>query len=198
MTVKVGITGGIGSGKSTVCRIFRILGVPVFEADMVARQLMNNNPSIKEKLIHHFGESIYTDDQVLDRKKLASIIFNDDYWLQKVNEAVHPEVRKEFNVWAENQQTEYVLHEAAILFESGFYKLMDQNILIIAEERTRIQRVIERDKISKDRVLERMRKQWSDDKKLKLADGVIYNNGELLIPQILTINENIKQNGKVW
>ncbi|VAW24768.1 Dephospho-CoA kinase [hydrothermal vent metagenome] len=198
MVLKIGITGGIGSGKTIVCRLFKILGVPVFEADAVAKNIINNDPGVRKGLIYLFGSGIYTPEHVIDRKKLASIIFNDKYALQKVNKLVHPKVRNEFTRWVQQQKARYVLHEAAILFESGFDKLMDQNILVVADKEVRIQRVMARDHISREQVLERMSRQWPDERKRKLSDAIIKNNDELLIPQVLRINENIKKYGKVW
>ena len=197
MTFKVGITGGIGSGKSVVCKIFKTLGIPVFEADAVAKQLTNTNPEIKEQLIDLYGEGIYSDDGTINRKKLAGIIFNDDIELRKVNEIIHPEVRNYFFEWAVQQNSAYVVHEAAILFESGFYKLMDYNVAVLADQFLRIERVIYRDGSSFDEVKERIDKQWSDEKRNNLADAVIYNNSELLIPQVLETDKKIRQHGNI-
>ncbi|NQU85260.1 MAG: dephospho-CoA kinase [Mariniphaga sp.] len=196
--LKVGITGGMGSGKSIVCKIFKLLGVPVFEADNVAKKLLDTDPQIKDELINLFGESIYIDKKGVDRKKLASIIFNDNIALQNVNEVIHPHVGESFYGWVTKQDVPYVIHEAAILFESGFYKLMDINIHISAEKELRLKRVMERDNISKEMVLARMDKQWTDKKKAKLADAVILNNNELLIPKVLEFDKQIKQHGKIW
>jgi dephospho-CoA kinase len=199
MTIKVGITGGIGSGKSTVCKIFKLLGVPVFEADIVAKQLQNTHPKIKEGLIRLFGEVIYTDDGVVDRKKLASIIFNNEFQLSKVNELIHPIVREEFEIWMKMQNSPYIVHEAAILFESGFYKLMDFTILVSAPEGQRIKRVVERDGVNENIVLERIKKQWNDFEKQKLASIVLNNdNKNLIIPEIIKIDKNLKEYGKIW
>ncbi len=199
MTIKVGITGGIGSGKSTVCRIFKMLDVPVFEADAVARQLMNSRPEIKNELIRLFGNEIYTSDQGLNRKKLAEIIFNDDIQREKVNQVVHPVVRVEFLKWMERQHAAYIIHEAAILFESGFYQMMDLTILVTAPEEMRIDRVATRDGIAPEKVRERMEKQWSDSEKRKLASFELVNDDhELIIPKILIIDKNLKVYGKIW
>src|ERR1035437_10718173 len=117
--IKVGITGGIGSGKSTVCKVFKGLGIPVFEADVVAKQLMINNYEIRLALIEAFGIAVYLSDGTIDRKYLAGLVFNDESLLAKLNNIVHPAVLKEFNEWCSTKQTTYILHEAAILFESG-------------------------------------------------------------------------------
>jgi len=199
MTLKVGITGGIGSGKSTVCKVFKLLGVPVFEADLVAKKLMDSDDRIKTGLVNLFGESVYTPSGIVDRKKLASIIFNNDIQLRKVNELVHPVVRSQFLRWVEDQEVPYVVHEAAILFESGFYKIMDFTILVSAPENERIERVTKRDKSMPEQVKERMMKQWSDDEKRKLASAEINNaDDNLILPQIIKIDKQIREYGKIW
>lgn len=199
MTIKVGITGGIGSGKSTVCKIFKLLGVPVFEADTEAKNLMDSNKEIMSELINLFGSEIYMKDGGVDRKKLADIIFNDDIQLKKVNKIIHPFVRNTFINWIKNQNSAYIIHEAAILFESGFYKMMDFNILISAPEEMRIERVVRRDKISPERVKERIQKQWTDEEKRRLTDVEIKNdNSALIIPQIIEIDKRLKSYGKIW
>lgn len=198
MTIAVGITGGIGSGKSTVCKIFRLLGVPVFEADLIAKEIMNNNGSVVDSLTSWFGTDIYINGR-LNRQKLAAAIFENEEWLQKVNGLVHPLVRDEFLRWKSSQNGPYLIYEAAILFESGFYKMMDVNILITAPEQVRIDRVIQRDNSTKEQVLARMSKQWSDEEKRKLATFEIVNdNSILIIPQILEIDKQLKTDGKIW
>ena len=197
--ITIGITGGIGSGKSTVCRIFEMLEVPIFEADIEAKKLINTNSEIKTGLIHLFGERIYIPNKGVDRKKLANIIFNDDLQLAKVNELIHPVVRNEYRKWLKKQNTQYVIHEAAILFESGFYKMMDFTILVSAPESQRIERVLKREGTSENLVKERMAKQWTDEQKRKLASIEIKNdNGNLIIPQIIKIDNQIKKYGKIW
>ncbi len=197
--IKIGITGGIGSGKSTICKVFKLLGAPIFEADFIAKELINLNPEIKAGLIHLFGDDIYIPNLGVDRKKLAGIIFNDDIQLAKVNKLIHPIVRNEYANWIEKQNTEYIIHEAAILFESGFYKMMDFTILVSAPELQRIERVIKRDRVNKNQVIERMEKQWTDKQKRELASVEIKNDNEnLIIPQILKIDNQIKRYGKIW
>jgi dephospho-CoA kinase len=199
MALTIGITGGIGSGKSTVCQIFRILGIPVFEADLVAKNLINSNTEIKNGLIALFGNDIYGADNHINRKMLANLIFNDDFLLGQVNQLVHPAVRNEFLNWSKIQDSDYIIHEAAILFESGFYKLMDYNILVSAPEELRIERVTKRENIAPGKVRERMAKQWPDEEKRKLANLEIVNdNKKLIIPQILETDKNLKTHGKIW
>jgi len=194
--IKVGITGGIGSGKSTVCKVFKTMGIPVFEADLVAKQLMNNDPELRKQLIHLFGSSVYQSDQTIDRKYLAGIVFSNPSLLAKLNEVVHPAVRKTFDDWFLNQNAPYVIHEAAILFESGFYKMMDKTITVVTNELERIDRVIKRDHITVEMVRQRMKNQWNDEQRIKLADFVIGNNdNQLIIPQIIEIDKKLRTNG---
>jgi dephospho-CoA kinase len=199
MTLAIGITGGIGSGKSTVCELFKILGIPVFEADLAAKKLINTNSEIKNGLIQLFGSDIYTKDKTINRKMLANFIFNDNLLIGKVNELIHPVVRTEYLNWLKQQKTVYIVHEAAILFESGFYSMMDYTILVTAPEETRIERVIKRDNVLPETVKRRMEKQWLDEDKRKLASIEFVNdNKNLLIPKILEIDTKLKKHGKIW
>lgn len=196
--LKVGVTGGIGSGKSLVCSIFKVLQVPVFEADMEAKILMNSNSEIRKRLIALLGENIYSGQGYLDTKRIAEIIFNDKEIIQKVNQIIHPVVRNSFIKWWQQQNTDYIIQEAAILFESGAYQLMDLNILITAPEELRIERVIKRDCTSRQQVIARMANQWNDEKKIKLANFIIYNDeSNFLITQVLEIHKKILEYGKV-
>jgi dephospho-CoA kinase len=194
--LKIGITGGIGSGKSTVCRVFSVMGIPVFEADRVAKKLMVTDQEIHEKLVTLFGAAVYLPDQTVDRKFLAGIVFKDPSLLAQLNAIVHPVVRKTFFDWCKRQQSPYIIHEAAILFESGFYKMMDKTITVATSENERIQRVMKRDGITLELVKERIKNQWSDEKRIEMADFVIRNNdNELIIPQIIEIDKKIRANG---
>jgi len=194
--IKVGITGGIGSGKSTVCKVFRVLGIPVFESDEVARQLMNSDPKMCAQLVELFGASVYLPNQIIDRKYLAGIVFSNPSLLAQLNGIVHPKVREVFAAWCRNQDSAYVLHESAILFESGFYKLMDKTITVLANENERIERVMKRDGATKELVNQRIRNQWSEIERIKLADFTISNNeDELIIPQIIEIDKKLRTNG---
>ena len=140
---KIGITGGIGSGKTTVCHVFKVLGVQVFHADEVARVLQETNDHIRFGLIDLFGQDIYLSNGKPDRKKIAALIFNDSALKDKVNQLIHPAVKEDFLSWAERYKKEdYILYEAAILFETGSFKDFDYNILVTADEETRIQRVV--------------------------------------------------------
>lgn len=197
---KVGITGGIGSGKTIVCEVFKLLGISVFHADIVARNLQQNNFEIREKLIDLFGESIYSQDGMLDRKKMAGFIFNNKDLLGKVNQIVHPAVRENFFNWVtEHSEEDYVLYEAAILFESSYHNDFDLNILVVAEENIRMNRVMQRDNISQDSFMERVNNQMNDQEKIPLADYILENNEKkLLIPQIIELDKVIRNHGKVW
>jgi len=194
--IKVGITGGIGSGKSTICHFFKILGIPVFEADVEAKKLINTSETIKRQLIAAFGNDIYLPNQLIDRKKLADLIFNSPTLLEKVNRIVHPEVRAYFHKWVERQKSPYIIHEAAIMFESGFYKMMDYTILVTAPETDRINWVMKRENATPESVKARIEKQWTDEQKMKLASFNIKNdNKELIVPQLLELDKRFRSHG---
>lgn len=189
MGLKIGITGGIGSGKTFICKLFEALGIPVYNADEEAKRLMNTDVRIKEKLIAQFGEATYKDG-LLDRAFLADMVFSDKDKLELLNSIVHPIVIQEAKDWAERQTTRYSLKEAALLFESGSYKELDYTILVTAPMDIRIQRVIERDGATEQQVRERINKQLSDEEKLQLADFVIVNDGITpLLPQVWTLHQ---------
>jgi len=189
--LKVGLSGGIGSGKTTVARFFQILGINIYFADERAKFLIDNNKEVIDKIKLYFGQ-IYT-PQGIDKKKLAAIIFTNPEKLETINSIVHPAVRKDFDNWCNQFQNEkYVIQEAAILFESGFYKFMDKTIAVSAEMEERIDRVMKRNGVSKKQVIERINNQISDDERNKLSDFVIKNdNSNLVIPQILKIHQEL-------
>ncbi|MBB6680880.1 dephospho-CoA kinase [Aequorivita sp. 609] len=170
----VGLTGGIGSGKTTVIKMFAALGVPVYIADIEAKKLTNSSPVIREKLIKLLGKEAYQNDK-LNRKFVAEKIFNDKNLLEGVNAIIHPEVGLHFEKWQEQQTSDYVIKEAAILFENGSYKNCDVVILVTAPEEVRIARVMKRDGVTKSQVKERIKNQWPDSKKKELADIIIEN-----------------------
>jgi dephospho-CoA kinase len=192
--IKAGITGGIGSGKTTICKIFSILGVPIYHADERAKILLSQSPDIREQIKETFGEEIYTDGTILNREKLAQIIFNDKGALTKINSMIHPLVYADFFHWCKSQISHYVLLEAAIMFESGGYQKLDKTIMINAPEDLRITRVIERDNVSNEQVLARMRNQWPEERKVPLADFIINNDGNsMLIPVVLKIHKTLSE-----
>jgi len=191
-TLSIGLTGGIGSGKSLVADFFRFLGIPVYTADVEAKSLMRSNESIRESLIEAFGKSVYLESGELNRLELAKIIFRDTEALQKVNAIVHPQVRQHYQKWLQDQShAPYVIQESAILFDTGLYKNFDKIITVTADADIRIKRVMERDACSMESVLERMSKQISEQEKIDQSDFVIYNNSELVIPQIISIHEQL-------
>ncbi|OAD92823.1 dephospho-CoA kinase [Aequorivita soesokkakensis] len=170
----VGLTGGIGSGKTTVAKFFSELGVPVYIADVEAKKLTNSSLVIRRKLISLLGEKTY-DDGVLNRKYVADKIFNDKELLNSVNAIIHPKVAAHFKKWAFRQTSPYVIKEAAILFENGSYMDCDLVILVKAPKSLRIKRLKNRDNASEEEIEQRMNNQWSDSKKEKLADIIIEN-----------------------
>ncbi|HCN82463.1 MAG TPA: dephospho-CoA kinase [Sphingobacteriaceae bacterium] len=187
--LKIGITGGIGSGKSTVAKIFEVLEIPVFYADQEAKSLMHTDELLINGIKEAFGNEAYADKQ-LNRRYIADIVFNNEQELTKLNSLVHPAVFRAFDAWVIDQQAPYVLKEAALLFESGSSKLCDQTILVTAPEKLKIQRVMHRDSITEDHVRTRISKQLTEEQALKLADHIIINDEQhLLIHQVLQLHE---------
>lgn len=192
--LKIGITGGIGSGKTTICRIFEALFIPVFNADEVAKMIMLTDLNLVEAIKVQFGEEAYFANGELNRKFLSGIVFNDSKALQQLNELVHPAVIQAFDDWAVDQNSPYCLHEAAILFESGAYKSCDYSILVYAPEDLRINRVKRRDGHSEAEIRARMDKQMPENEKEKLADFVIINDeSTAVIPQVLEIHNRFSK-----
>jgi dephospho-CoA kinase len=170
----VGLTGGIGSGKTTVANYFKELGVPIYIADVEAKALMNRSKVIKRKLIQIFGEDTYENNN-LNKAFIAGKIFNDKSLLEQMNSIVHPKVASHFKRWLKKQTAPYVIKEAAIIFENGSYKSLDLTITVVAPENIRIKRVIERDNSTAEKVEAIIKNQWSDSEKVKLSDFVIEN-----------------------
>lgn len=188
---KLGITGGIGSGKSTVCKIFNVLGIPVFSADLAASELMENEQYIIEGINSIFNKNLYTKGK-LNRTELSSLIFNNNTLLERVNLLVHPAVTKSFLNWSLKQDSKYVIMEAAILFESGASKFVDKVLTITAPLEERINRVTYRSHLTKEQILDRIKNQRDDEFRVKLSDYVISNSeNDMIIPEILKIHENI-------
>ncbi len=189
--MKLGITGGIGSGKTSVCRVFNVLGIPVFSADPEAREIMDNDINIKNEINTIVGKDIYPEGR-LDRMELASLIFNNKKLLEKVNSLVHPVVFDNFIRWTEKQTAPYVIMEAAILLESGGYKLVDRVATIVAPVEERISRVTQRNMLNRDQVMERIKNQMTDEERIRMSDYVIYNSeNDMIIPAILDINKDL-------
>lgn len=191
-SIKVGITGGIGSGKSFVAKVFKTMGIPFYDADKEAKTLMWRSEVIRNGLIQAFGAEVYFEDGTLNRKWLSNQVFNNSDQLELLNSIVHPVVIQDAVDWADAQTSPYSLKEAALLFESGSYKTLDYTILVIAPEDLRIERVMQRDGVTREEVMNRINKQMPEDEKRKLADFIIVNDGiQPLIPQIYTIHKQL-------
>jgi dephospho-CoA kinase len=193
MSVIIGLTGGIGSGKSTIAKVFANLGIPVFDADNTAKTLMNSNPIIKEKLIAAFGAEVYTNDnQILNRAYLSKLVFSDQHKLALLNSIVHPITIQAAMDWAATQNTPYVIKEAALFFESGATVGVHKIIGVSAPKAVRINRVMKRDHCTKAQVEQRMTHQIEESLKMKLCDWVIVNDDlELVLPQVVALHETI-------
>ena len=190
MTMKVGITGGIGSGKTTVCKIFQVLDVPVYNADIRAKWLMNTDEALIKKIKNLFGEKSYDEQGQLNRKYIASQVFENKEKLEKLNSIVHPAVKEDFESWVEAQESDYVIKEAALLFETGSYKQMDYNVLVTAPLAVRIKRVMMRDGVDEQSVLARVKNQLDDEEKAILADYIIVNdNRHSLVKEVFRLHK---------
>ncbi|MCC6635872.1 MAG: dephospho-CoA kinase [Chitinophagaceae bacterium] len=191
--LKVGITGGIGSGKSMVSHIFNLLGVPVFDADKAAKQVMLDNKLVREQLINSFGENVYLNYE-LNRSYLAKMVFSDEHLLKKLNAIVHPATIEEGEKWVSKQTAPYVIKEAALLFEAGSAEDLDYIIGVFAPQHIRINRVMKRDNVSRQDVLNRMSKQIDEAIKMKLCDFVIVNDEQqMVIPQVLNLHKQFME-----
>lgn len=189
MGLKIGVTGGIGSGKTTVCKIFAVLGIPVYYADEQAKALMELDAGLVQDIKAVFGNEAYDASGKLDRAYLAGRVFNNAAELQKLNSLVHPVVIRSGHEWANRQTAPYTLKEAALLFESGSYKQHDFNILVFAPEEERISRVMLRDQVTRAQVQARISKQMPESEKEVLADFQIDNSANTpLIPQVLRLH----------
>lgn len=187
--LKIGLTGGIGSGKTTVVKVFMQLGVPVYLSDDRAKYLMNENESLKTSLISLFGENTFLNGK-LNRSYIASTVFSTNNKLNELNALVHPYVKKDFETWLASQNANYIIKEAAILFETGANKFLDKVILVESPEKLKIQRIMLRDSLKHEEILDRMSKQWSDLDKRIYADYIILNDEKSsLIKQILKLHK---------
>lgn len=196
MILKVGLTGGIGSGKSTVTGIFKVLGIPVFDADSVAKNIMNEDEGLKQQIIETFGEASYTNG-ILNRKYIANIVFNDAFKLEQLNALVHPVTIAAAETWMLRQTTPYAVKEAALFFESGSAVGIDVMVGVFAPQALRIQRVMARDGVSRQEVLTRIGRQIDDDIKRRLCDYVLVNDEQqMLLPQVLALHETLLQLAK--
>lgn len=193
---KIGITGGIGSGKTTVCKIFEALGIPVYYADDRAKWLMTNDSNLIASIKNLFGAAAYFENGELNRAHIAQIAFHDPQKLAQLNALVHPVVFSDSEQWQQAQQhVPYTIKEAALLYESGSYQKLDQIIVVTAPIEIRIQRVMDRDKTTYEAVEARLNKQMPEAEKVQKADFVIYNDGkQALLPQVLNIHQQLLTN----
>ncbi|MDD5570332.1 MAG: dephospho-CoA kinase [Bacteroidales bacterium] len=190
--IKIGVTGGIGSGKTMICEVFQCLGVPVFNADIEAKKIMSSDKILKALLIKEFGAKTFDKKNKLNNKYIAEVVFNKREKLARLNSIVHPFLFTEFFIWAKKQKTNYVVLDAAIIFESKINKKLDYVITVYAPPLLRIKRIMKRDNVTKEYVVQRMKNQIDDEKKVKLSDFVIYNDGkQMVMPQVLKINKKI-------
>ena len=189
---RIGLTGNIGSGKTTICRIFEILGIPVFSADLNARsQLLR--PDVVEQITAIFGDGVLNKERHIDRKALAAIVFHDKEALQTLNAVIHPLVYEAYEQWVTKQQGPYSIHEAAILFESGMADRFEKTILVTAPQEVRIDRVCKRDHVTRDEVLARINNQIEEAELLKMADFEIVNDGcALVMPQLIDLDNALR------
>lgn len=188
--LKIGITGGIGSGKTTICKVFEVLGVPVFYADTAAKLAMVSDPVLVEGVKKTFGQESYQQDGTLNNAHIAAIVFKETTELDKLNALVHPAVFRAFKEWVKTKSAPYVVKEAALLFESGSYQQCDKNILVTSPMALRLARVMQRDNVSEAQVKARMDKQFTDEQKVKMADFFISNApGDSIILQVLNLHD---------
>lgn len=191
MVLRVGLTGGIGSGKSTVAQIFEVLGIPVYYADTAAKRLMNEDPELKLAITNTFGKQAYANN-MLDRKFISSIVFSDPSKLDLLNAIVHPATIKDGEAWMQGQTTPYAIHEAALIFEAKVSERLDKVIGVSSPLELRIRRATQRDKVERDEILRRMSQQMDEDLKMSKCDFILINDEQqLLLPQVLDLNEKL-------
>jgi len=189
--LRIGLTGGIGSGKSTVAQIFEVLGIPVYYADAEAKRLMNSDTELKNSIIKNFGEDAYKDG-LLNRAFLSTIVFSNQEKLTLLNSLVHPATIKDGEAWMEKQITPYAIHEAALIFEAGVAQRLDYVIGVSAPLPLRLKRAMSRDKVTKDEIIKRMQRQIDEETKMKLCDFVIINDEQqLLILQVIDLHNKL-------
>jgi len=190
-SLRLGVTGGIGSGKTTVCRVFSVLGIPVFSADIEAKRIQDTDPDIKNKINSLAGRDLYSSGK-LDRTELASLIFNNRDYLWEINSIIHPAVLRCFRKWVSMQYAPYSIMEAAILFESGAYRMMDRIVTVVTPLEERIDRLVKGNKLNREQITDRIRNQIDDESRIKKSDFVIYNSEkDMIIPTILEIHQEM-------
>jgi len=191
--IKVGLTGGIGSGKSLISKVFNALMIPVYDSDLETKSLYRTDEFLKNELIRNFGNEVYLADGSINRKYLGNLVFQDKNKLNELNNLVHPRVKLHFEKWLQNYtHCFYVIKETAILFESGAYKQVDKSIVVTAPDEIRISRVMERDSISRSSVIERMNNQLPQQELIEKADFIIVNDGKIaILPQVYSIHNKL-------
>jgi len=189
--LKLGVTGGIGSGKTTICKVFAVLGIPVFSADDEAKRIQDNDRDLQIKINSIAGKDLFPGGK-LDRPEMAKLIFSNKDLLEKVNSIVHPAVFRSYNEWVKKQDSPYCIMEAAILFESGAFRLMDRIVTVITPMEERIERLVRGNKLSKEQIVERINNQIDDESRVKRSDFVISNSeNDMIVPAIIEIHEEM-------
>jgi dephospho-CoA kinase len=192
--LKIGLTGGIGSGKTTVAHIFEVLGIPVFYADDSAKRLMNEDENLQQQIITHFGEESYVNGK-LNRSYLSAVVFSDIEKTKLINSIIHPATIADAELWMSKQTTPYAIKEAALIFEANAEKQLDLIIGVQSPLPIRIERVMQRDNITEEAVLARMQKQMNEEEKMSRCDFVVVNDEkDLLIPQVVALHEKLLAN----
>ncbi len=189
--LKLGVTGGIGAGKTTVCKVFAVLGIPVFSADVEAKRIQDNDRNLQNKINSIAGKDLFASGK-LDRSEMAKLIFSNKDLLEKVNSLVHPVVFKYFREWAASQDSPYSVMEAAILFESGAGRMMDRTLTVVTPMEERIERLVRGNKFTREQITERIKNQIDDESRIKQSDYVIFNSeNDMIIPAVLGIHREM-------
>ncbi len=192
--LRIGLTGSIGSGKTTVAKIFEVLSIPVYYADEAAKRLMNEDEKLRRQIIHYFGEESYTNN-ILNRSYLASVVFSDPEKTKLINSIIHPATLADAEQWMSHRRSPYAIKEAALIFEAGAHKHLDLVIGVNSPVELSIQRAMQRDNISKEAVLARMERQMNESEKMARCDFVINNDEkEMLIPQVVAVHQKLLGN----
>jgi dephospho-CoA kinase len=190
-SLKLGVTGGIGSGKTTICKVFAVLGIPVFSADDEAKRILDNDRDLQIKINSLAGKDLFPAGK-LDRSEMAKLIFSNKDLLEKVNSIVHPVVLRSYNEWVKKQDSPYCIMEAAILFESGVFRLMDRIVTVITPMEERIERLVRGNKLSREQIVERIKNQIDDESRVKQSDFIISNSeNDMIVPAIIEIHEEM-------
>jgi dephospho-CoA kinase len=193
--LKIGLTGGIGSGKSTIARIFEVLGIPVYYSDDAAKRLMNEDPDLRQAITREFGTDAYFHGQ-LNRPFIASQVFQDKVKLNKLNALIHPATIRDGDLWMQGQKTAYAIKEAALIFESNVDQYLDYVVGVSAPENLRIQRTMDRDAVSREEVLSRIKNQMPEEEKMQRCDFIIYNDEQqAVLPQVIALHGRLMEIG---